>query len=302
MAPHKRIGGPGWNEKGAATDTSDYSHGGGSQYMLRPGMDDATSGLDRAVKRWDTALREETRLSRSFDETGRASQSTAQIPAEICSDQLAEPAIMGRGQAGWPEVSRKRVNADPTAPCFPTTHWSRIDAAGDPDDPEARVAREELCRDDCSPLYAFARRRGLGGSRSSPGSTSRIGWLTDSGYVGLTRATIRGTCAWAREDGPDAGSHVRLVRAGAASRRAFAMRSRYARSPRRSRSPHRPCGASLGVASSGHGGRFEVAAELPRGLEQLHVRSVPQATHMEISAQFPDGGYGLARPHLGDDL
>ncbi|MFI5454217.1 MAG: RNA polymerase sigma factor [Isosphaerales bacterium] len=43
---------------------------------------------------------------------------------------------------------------------FPTTHWSRVGAAGNPADPAARGALEALCRDYWFPLYAFARRRG----------------------------------------------------------------------------------------------------------------------------------------------
>jgi RNA polymerase sigma-70 factor (ECF subfamily) len=50
----------------------------------------------------------------------------------------------------------------PAAAVFPTTHWSRVAVAGDSDDPEARAALEGLCRDYWYPLYAFARRRGLG--------------------------------------------------------------------------------------------------------------------------------------------
>ena len=44
---------------------------------------------------------------------------------------------------------------------FPTTHWSRVARAGDPDEPEARAALEGLCRDYWYPLYALARRRGF---------------------------------------------------------------------------------------------------------------------------------------------
>lgn len=44
---------------------------------------------------------------------------------------------------------------------FPTTQWSRVARAGDPDDPEARAALEGLCRDYWYPLYALARRRGV---------------------------------------------------------------------------------------------------------------------------------------------
>ncbi len=43
---------------------------------------------------------------------------------------------------------------------FPTTHWSRVNAAGTLADPVARKALEGLCRDYWFPLYAFIRRRG----------------------------------------------------------------------------------------------------------------------------------------------
>ncbi len=45
---------------------------------------------------------------------------------------------------------------------FPTTCWSRIARAGGPADGEARAALDGLCRDYWYPLYAYARRRGLG--------------------------------------------------------------------------------------------------------------------------------------------
>jgi DNA-directed RNA polymerase specialized sigma24 family protein len=44
---------------------------------------------------------------------------------------------------------------------FPTTHWSRVLQAGDPNDRGSRDALEHLCRDYWYPLYAFARRQGL---------------------------------------------------------------------------------------------------------------------------------------------
>lgn len=49
----------------------------------------------------------------------------------------------------------------PSAARFPTTHWSRVVRAGDPDDPEAFAALDGLCRDYWYPLYAFTRRQGL---------------------------------------------------------------------------------------------------------------------------------------------
>jgi hypothetical protein len=44
---------------------------------------------------------------------------------------------------------------------FPTTLRSRVVRAGDPADPGARAALEDLCCDYWFPLYAFARRRGV---------------------------------------------------------------------------------------------------------------------------------------------
>jgi RNA polymerase sigma-70 factor (ECF subfamily) len=43
---------------------------------------------------------------------------------------------------------------------FPTTHWSRVLAAGDPRAPEARESLATLCHAYWYPLYAFIRRRG----------------------------------------------------------------------------------------------------------------------------------------------
>lgn len=53
-----------------------------------------------------------------------------------------------------------RAVPPPKAP-FPTTHWSRVAAAGDGDEPGARAALETLCAAYWYPLYAFARRKGL---------------------------------------------------------------------------------------------------------------------------------------------
>jgi RNA polymerase sigma-70 factor (ECF subfamily) len=44
---------------------------------------------------------------------------------------------------------------------FPTTHWSRVVAAGDRDAQGAREALAALCADYWYPLYAFARRKGF---------------------------------------------------------------------------------------------------------------------------------------------
>jgi DNA-directed RNA polymerase specialized sigma24 family protein len=50
----------------------------------------------------------------------------------------------------------------PSPARFPTTHWSRIARAGDPDDPEARAVMAELCGAYWYPIYALIRRKGHG--------------------------------------------------------------------------------------------------------------------------------------------
>jgi RNA polymerase sigma-70 factor (ECF subfamily) len=45
-------------------------------------------------------------------------------------------------------------------PCFVTTHWSVVVAAGRSDTPSAQAALEKLCRTYWYPLYAYVRRRG----------------------------------------------------------------------------------------------------------------------------------------------
>jgi RNA polymerase sigma factor (sigma-70 family) len=54
------------------------------------------------------------------------------------------------------------MSENPFASRFPTTHWSRVVAAGARALPEARDALEELCRAYWYPLYAFVRRQGHG--------------------------------------------------------------------------------------------------------------------------------------------
>src|SRR5262245_23384896 len=54
------------------------------------------------------------------------------------------------------------MSEHPFADRFPTTHWSRVVAAGDRAAPEAREALAELCRAYWYPLYAFVRRQGHG--------------------------------------------------------------------------------------------------------------------------------------------
>ncbi len=50
---------------------------------------------------------------------------------------------------------------------FPTTHWSCVLRASDPEDRQGRDALEQLCRDYWYPLYAFSRRQGLDAEQAS---------------------------------------------------------------------------------------------------------------------------------------
>jgi RNA polymerase sigma-70 factor (ECF subfamily) len=52
-------------------------------------------------------------------------------------------------------------------PSFPTTRWSRIADAGDPDNSSAREALAELCRAYWFPVYAYIRRKGNDPDRSA---------------------------------------------------------------------------------------------------------------------------------------
>src|SRR3954464_16091746 len=59
--------------------------------------------------------------------------------------------------------SRPPLSDEPTPPPgFPTTRWSRVAHAVDPDAPEARAALAELCAAYWFPLYALNPRRGPG--------------------------------------------------------------------------------------------------------------------------------------------
>jgi RNA polymerase sigma-70 factor (ECF subfamily) len=52
------------------------------------------------------------------------------------------------------------MNESPPPARFPTTRWSQIAHAGDPDDPEARAAMAQLCGAYWYPIYALIRRKG----------------------------------------------------------------------------------------------------------------------------------------------
>src|SRR5262245_25537703 len=90
----------------------------------------------------------------------------------------------------------------PSAARFPTTHWSRIVAAGEPDVPLAHEAMAELCRAYWFPLYAYIRRRGHDPDRALDLTQDLFVRLLEKGVVasadparGRFRSFLRAVCA-----------------------------------------------------------------------------------------------------------
>ena len=57
-------------------------------------------------------------------------------------------------------MNDRTMHTLPGSPQFPTTRWTMVVAAGDPDRKEARSALVALCENYWYPLYAYLRRRG----------------------------------------------------------------------------------------------------------------------------------------------
>ena len=90
----------------------------------------------------------------------------------------------------------------PSAAPFPTTHWSRIVAAGEPDVPLAHEAMAELWRAYWFPLYAYIRRRGHDPDRALDLTQDLFVRLLEKGVVasadparGRFRSFLRAVCA-----------------------------------------------------------------------------------------------------------
>jgi DNA-directed RNA polymerase specialized sigma24 family protein len=80
-------------------------------------------------------------------------------------------------------MHQARMSDSPAPAGFPTTHWSRISRAGDPDDPEARVALAELCGAYWYPIYALIRRKGHGADEALDLTQDYIARLLEKGTV-----------------------------------------------------------------------------------------------------------------------
>ena len=90
----------------------------------------------------------------------------------------------------------------PSAARFPTTHWSRVVAAGDSGAPLAREALAELCRAYWFPLYAYIRRRGHDPDRALDLTQDLFVRLLEKGVLaaadparGRFRTFLRAVCA-----------------------------------------------------------------------------------------------------------
>jgi RNA polymerase sigma-70 factor (ECF subfamily) len=90
----------------------------------------------------------------------------------------------------------------PSAERFPTTHWSRVVAAGEPDAPEAREALAALCVAYWFPIYAYIRRRGHDPDRAQDLTQDLFARLLEKGVLGaadpdrgLFRTFLRAVCA-----------------------------------------------------------------------------------------------------------
>jgi RNA polymerase sigma-70 factor (ECF subfamily) len=91
---------------------------------------------------------------------------------------------------------------NPAAGDFPTTHWSRVLAAGDPGGSIAREALAELCQSYWFPLYAFIRRRGHDPDRAQELTQDLFVRLLEKDVLaaadparGRFRAFLRAVCA-----------------------------------------------------------------------------------------------------------
>jgi RNA polymerase sigma-70 factor (ECF subfamily) len=91
---------------------------------------------------------------------------------------------------------------DPSATRFPTTHWSRVVAAGDLDAPLAREALADLYRAYWYPLYAYIRHRGFSPDQAQDITQDLFARLLEKGVLasadpcrGRFRAFLRAVCA-----------------------------------------------------------------------------------------------------------
>ena len=91
----------------------------------------------------------------------------------------------------------------PSKVAFPTTHWGRVVAAGDPATPEAHEALAELCTTYRYPIYALIRRRGYSAEEARDLAQDYFARLLEKGILaaadpsrGRFRAFVRTDCGF----------------------------------------------------------------------------------------------------------
>lgn len=85
---------------------------------------------------------------------------------------------------------------------FPTTHWSRVVAAGDPEAPQARETLADLCAAYWYPLYAYVRRRGYPPEQAQDLTQDFFAYVLEKGLLaqadpgrGRFRSFLQAVCA-----------------------------------------------------------------------------------------------------------
>lgn len=101
-----------------------------------------------------------------------------------------------------PDMASQSPSTGPRPAQFPTTRWSRVILAGDPDAPLARESLAELCGAYWYPLYAYIRRRGHGPEAARDLTQDFFARLLEKGLLaeadparGRFRSFIRTVCA-----------------------------------------------------------------------------------------------------------
>lgn len=130
---------------------------------------------------------------------------------------------------------------------FPTTHWSRVVTAGDPEAPEAREALDVLCNAYWYPLYAYIWRRGHPPEQAQDLTQDLFTYVLQRDLLakadpgrGRFRSFLRGVCAHYLADQRDR-QNARKRGGGrpVVPIDAFAGEGRYAREPAHELTPER---------------------------------------------------------------
>jgi RNA polymerase sigma factor (sigma-70 family) len=94
------------------------------------------------------------------------------------------------------------LSDSPSPGHFPTTQWSRVVLAGDPDAPRARESLAELCNAYWYPLYTYIRRLGYGAEQAQDLTQDFFTRLLEKGLLteadpsrGRFRSFLRTVCA-----------------------------------------------------------------------------------------------------------